>query len=145
VEQTGDESLQDALSFVAGHPHVFLTATRADGYPTAYAMNAQVRDGAVQFSTYRASAKVRNIVRDGRAGLVVVDDETGTTLSARGTAELVTGDEWLRDGGTRGGRAPTAPAEIVDKVAERHRSGKRVVLKLTLTEARFSTPPGERT
>src|SRR5262249_42244076 len=64
----GAASLDEALAFIAEHPHLYLLTRRADGYPTGYAMMSRVTRGTVSFSTYRASAKVQNLMREGVAG-----------------------------------------------------------------------------
>jgi hypothetical protein len=130
----------EAVAFVAAHPHCYLTAVRADGWPTGYAMQAIAGDGHVDFSTYRASAKVRNILRDGQAGLVAWDPDGGTVLWAGGPVEVI---EDARPAGRSDGPAGV-PEGIVQTVAARHASGKRITLRLTITSARFGSTPARR-
>ena len=139
-------SLEDALAFIAAHPHLYLLTRRGDGYPTGYAMMSRVTRGTVSFSTYRSSAKVRNLWREGVGGILAVakDPSDDRVLAAEGTVSVHDGSEWFedQDPGSPVPPAdfePSVPAEIVQKVSSRHESGKRCVLRLTLTAARFST------
>ena len=135
----------DALAFLAEQAHVYLLGRRPDGYPTGYAMMGRVRDGGVEFSTYRASAKVRNLVRDGVASILAVSEvaEDDRVLHAEGPVAVLDGTAWLDAargempaGPSSGPRA--VPSEITDTVAARHASGKRCVLRVTIEQARFS-------
>jgi hypothetical protein len=146
-------SVAEALAFVAAHPHVFLLATRPDGYPTGYAMMARVRDGFVDFSTYGTSAKVKNLLRDGVAGLLAFSDErnlAASVLFATGPVTAMDGASWMETA-----HVPTSsgverftahvPARITEEVRERHESGKRIVLRMSVERARFSSAPeGDR-
>jgi hypothetical protein len=109
-------------------------------------MMSRVTRGSVSFSTYRASAKVRNLLREGVGGILALSKDPGDdrVLAAEGTVSVHDGSEWFEDQdlGPRVPQAdfqPSVPAEIVQKVSSRHTSGKRCVLRLTLTAARFST------
>jgi hypothetical protein len=138
-------SVEAALDFISQHPHVFLLGRRADGFPTGYAMMSKVREGAVDFSTYRSSAKVKNLMRDGVAGILAAseapDDER--VVFAEGPVSLLEGGRWLDDDDEASGRPssrfrPAVPAAIVETVGSRHDSGKRCVLRVTIEQARFS-------
>jgi len=138
-------AIEEALAFIALNPHSFLLGQRADGYPTAYAMMARVADGAVEFSTYRASAKVRNLLRNGHAGVVAAADadDDPRVLVAGGPVELVEGEQWVRSDATvsmgKFAGARNVPAAISDKVKSRHGDGKRAVIRVTLDRARFAS------
>ena len=139
----GEITAAAALEFVAAHPHVYLLGRRPDGWPTGWPMVAVIRDNTVEFSTYRASAKVRNLLRDGVAGLVAVDDSPGarTVLWAEGEVSLVEDG-----GGPVPGRASAVvpaevPADVVALVGRRHREGKRVVLRMTVRGAHLGRAP----
>jgi Pyridoxamine 5'-phosphate oxidase len=143
----------EALAFVAAHPHVFLLALRPDGYPTGYAMMARVRDGFVDFSTYGSSAKVKNLVRDGVAALVALSDEhnlAASMLYATGPITALPGASWTETtdvtaSSDSGHFTAHVPARITEEVRERHQSGKRIVLRMSIETARFSpTPAGDR-
>jgi hypothetical protein len=150
IGQSVEIALQDALDFVAANPHVFLLARRADGYPTAYAMMARVVDGAVEFSTYRASAKVKNLLRDGVGGITSVaeDRDDPRVLVASGSIAAAEAPNWVDEveGGSANaanlGDRPAVPSDISDKVRSRHDSGKRTVLRLEIDKARFSRKAG---
>ena len=135
--------LDEAIAFVAANPHVFLLARRSDGYPTGYAMMATARpaDRVIEFSTYRASAKVKNLVREGAGSVLAVADgpDGRRMLLAEGTVSLAEGPRHLGDPRAGAGATGEVPAEILSTVARSHESGKRVVLELHLTRARFVT------
>ena len=140
--------IPDALDFVAEHPHVYLLARRPDGYPTGYAMLARVRDGFVDFSTYRASAKVKNLLRDGVAGILALSDgpDGQVELLAEGTVTMLEEGSWTQTTGGLVGRSgqagPNVPPDVADKVRDRHETGKRIVLRVNLFRARFSSTFG---
>jgi hypothetical protein len=143
----GSVTVGDALAFIAENPHVYLLAHRPDGYPTGYAMMARVRDGFVEFSTYRASAKVGNLLRDGVAGVLALSEENdGLVLFAEGPVTVVEGSSWADpiagSGNGAGPQSPSVPIEVTEKVRERHGSGKRMVLRVALERASFSLALG---
>ncbi len=147
----GDErpSTDQALAFIAANPHSFLLAQRGDGYPTAWAMMARVEGGAVEFSTYRASAKVRILLDAGVAGIVAAAEDPADprVLVAGGPVELVEARQWVGEASGATSGNPTGsgamsrqvPSSVSDKVRSRHDSGKRIVLRVALDQARFST------
>jgi len=142
----------EALGFIGRHPHVYLLARRADGYPTGYAMMAKVCDAGVDFSTYRASVKVKNLLRDGVAAILAVSDDADDdrVLYAEGQVSLLQDatfveetsqldEETSRRQPCSSSRKPAVPAEITEKVSARHEAGKRCVLRMTIERADFST------
>jgi len=136
------EELWEALAFLATHPHVFLLTRRADGFPTGYAMTARVDGTNVLFSTYGASAKVTNLLREGTARVLAFDEGGGSSVvEVGGPVRLVEASRWLDtlgapvDAGTPVGIGPV-PNEVVDQVRRRHESGKRVVVEMQPTHAR---------
>jgi hypothetical protein len=65
-------------------------------------------------------------------------------LAAEGTVRVHDRSEWFEDQDLAppvppADFQPSVPAEIVQKVSSRHQSGKRCVLRLSLTATRFST------
>jgi hypothetical protein len=148
TDQPSPAAVADALVFIRENPHVFLLARRADGFPTGYAMMSKVRGGAVDFSTYRSSAKVKNLVRDGVAGLLVISEAPGDNrvVFAEGAVSLLDDGHWFDDEGPSATPAtnfrPVVPKAIVATVSSRHDSGKGCVLRLTIEQARFSKRPG---
>ena len=141
----GEVDVDEALAFIAEHPHCYLLARRVDGYPTGYAMMSRVTRGTVSFSTYRSSAKVTNLLREGVGGILALSKEPGDdrVLVAQGRVSVHDGSEWFDDQAPDAPAPttdfrPTVPREITDTVSARHSSNKRCVLRLTLTSARFS-------
>jgi hypothetical protein len=138
--------VSEALAFIAAHPHVFLLAIRPDGYPTGYAMTARVHSGFVDFSTYGASAKVKNLARDGVAGLLAVSDEhalDALVLHAAGPVTALDGAKWIDapeapPSDDAGQFPPPVPARITEEVRQRHESGKRIVLRMSIETATFT-------
>jgi hypothetical protein len=102
-------------------------------------MTAFFADGRVTMTTYRKSAKARNVERDPRAACLVVDGYGKTDVRAA----LVRGRGVLRQA-----PAPTVPSTphdtakvsggIAARVAERMASGKRVCLDVVPDEACFA-------
>src|SRR5215471_2354294 len=95
----GEVDVDEALAFIAEHPHCYLLARRADGYPTGYAMMSRVTRGTVSFSTYRSSAKVTNLLREGVGGILALSKEPGDdrVLVAQGRVSVHDGSEWFDD------------------------------------------------
>ena len=75
------------------HPCVgVVTTLRADGSPHATVVWVDVDDDGVSFNTAHGRAKPRNLARDPRVGLTVVDPENAFRwLALSGTATLVDG------------------------------------------------------
>jgi hypothetical protein len=148
-------SLADAADFLQANPLVYLLGRRADGFPTAWPMTARVRAGAVDFSTYAASAKVRHLLREGVAGVLAVAPEPdGRVLVASGPVRLMPSESWFEtvsdadadtdadadaDAEAPDDDRPDVPAEVVERVQARHQSGKRAVLRVDLEQAEFTT------
>ena len=103
--------------------------------------SCKVHDRVIEFSTYRASAKVKNLVREGAGSVLAVADgpDGRRMLLAEGTVSLAEGPRHLGDPRAGAGATGEVPAEILSTVARSHESGKRVVLELHLTRARFVT------
>jgi general stress protein 26 len=74
----------DAAAFLARYSRAFLLTRRRDGSPTIHPMVAFFDDGRVTMTTYRKSAKARNVERDPRAAVLVHAERPG---SARGGLE----------------------------------------------------------
>ena len=130
-------------AFLTEHSRVFLLMTRADGSPTGYPMLRLLADEAIEFSTYRRSAKVANARRDPRLCCVVLplpDRDETRALVIQGTAEVVEGAIGATSrppGAAAPVDAPDVPEEVSARAQDRMRSGKRVVLRLTPTSAHF--------
>jgi hypothetical protein len=128
----------DVAAFVARYTRIFLLTRRRDGAPTIHPMTGFFADGRVTMTTYRKSAKARNVVRDARASCLVVDgyghpDVRGALLRGRGR---------LREGtmavpADSASAAPKVSDGVTSRVAERMASGKRVFLDVEPDDARF--------
>ena len=119
----------DAAAFLARYTRAFLLTRRRDGSPTIHPMTAFFADGRVTMTTYRKSAKARNVERDPRAGCLVVngyakDDVRGVLVRGRGVIRRAT-MEALPSGGSE---APKVSDGVTARIADRMASGKRVFL-----------------
>jgi len=83
--------LSRATGFIASHPRAVLATTRRDGRPQLSPVVAAVDDaGRVLISTRETAVKAKNLARDPRAALCVMNDQFfGEWVQAEGTAELV--------------------------------------------------------
>src|ERR1022692_623372 len=83
--------LDAAREFLRLHHRAVLATTRADGQPQLSPVLATVDDeGRVLISTREAAIKTRNLSRDPRASLCVLNDGFfGEWIQAAGTAEIV--------------------------------------------------------
>src|SRR5262245_57444896 len=118
----------DVAAFLARYTRMFLLTRRRDGSPTIHPMTAFFADGRVTMTTYRKSAKARNVERDARAGCLVVNGYGEDDVQA----VLVRGRGAIRSGAmtppTGRSEAPKVSEGIAERVAERMASGKRVFL-----------------
>jgi hypothetical protein len=100
-------------------------------------MTAFFADGRMTMSTYRKSAKARNVERDPRASCLVVNGYGKSDV--RGA--LVRGRALLRAAAmtapASASEAPKVSAGVANRVAERMASGKRVFLDVEPEEAVF--------
>ncbi|MBO0831984.1 MAG: PPOX class F420-dependent oxidoreductase [Actinobacteria bacterium] len=80
-----------ATSFISGNPRAVLATTRADGRPQLSPIVAAVDDdGRVLISTRETAVKAKNLARDPRASLCVLNDRFfGEWVQAEGHAELI--------------------------------------------------------
>jgi PPOX class probable F420-dependent enzyme len=80
-----------ATDFIVGHPRAVLATTRADGRPQLSPVVAAVdADGRVLISTRETAIKAKNLARDPRASLCVINDGFfGEWVQVEGNAELV--------------------------------------------------------
>jgi hypothetical protein len=123
----------DLAAFLGRHTRTFLITRRRDGAPTIHPMTAFFADGRVTMTTYRKSAKARNLDRDDRAACLVVNgygktDVRGVLVRGRGRfrqAAMVAPPAAERV-------APKVADGIAGRVAERMASGKRVFLDVEL-------------
>ena len=80
-----------ATTFIAANPRAVLATTRADGRPQLSPVVVAVDDaGRVLISTRETAIKARNLARDARASLCVMNDRFfGQWVQAEGHAELI--------------------------------------------------------
>lgn len=125
--------------FLRRNTRTFLLTIRPDGSPTGHPMIGLYRRGALYFSTYGKSAKVRNLSAHPRVCCVVTtpDDETDFRAAVvHGVADVLPpGSSIPAEEGT------TLPAEVPSDVSgrsqERLRQGKRVVVRVQPEDATF--------
>ena len=129
----------DVAAFLAAHTRVFLLTRRRDGAPTIHPMAGFFADGRVTMTTYRKSAKARNVERDPRAGCLVANgygkDEV-RAVAVRGRARL---RQAAMDAAPAAARsAPKVSESVTGRIAERMASGKRIFLDVEPDEAAFA-------
>lgn len=80
-----------ATSFLSTHPRAILATTRSDGRPQLSPVLVAVDDdGRVLISTRETAVKAKNLARDPRASLCVINDGFfGEWIQAEGSAELI--------------------------------------------------------
>jgi PPOX class probable F420-dependent enzyme len=80
-----------ATSFLAAHPRAVLATMRADGRPQLSPVVAAVDDdGRILISTREPAIKAKNLARDSRASLCILNEGFfGEWVQAEGTAELI--------------------------------------------------------
>jgi PPOX class probable F420-dependent enzyme len=84
-----DIAFDDVTRDVLDGPHIAAIATsNADGRPQSSVIFVK-RDGdSVVFSTIAGRLKTRNMARDPRVSLLVIDKEKGRYVEIRGTVEI---------------------------------------------------------
>lgn len=128
--------LERAREFMRAHHRAVLATTRSDGLPQLSPVSVGVDDvGRVVISTRETAVKTKNLARDPRASLCVMNDQFfGEWIQAEGTAEII--------------HLPQAMELLVDyyrKVSGEHPDwddyrnamtrDKRVIVAITLTRA----------
>jgi PPOX class probable F420-dependent enzyme len=122
--------------FLRENTRTFLLTLREDGSPTGHPMIGLWRSGALWFSTYRKSAKVRNVRREARVCCVVTSPDAGRAVALSGRAAVMPpGSEIPPEGEVR--VAGAVPDAIAERSRERLRSGKRVLIRVTPGHAEF--------
>ncbi|WP_261558799.1 pyridoxamine 5'-phosphate oxidase family protein [Frankia tisae] len=167
----GDPLTGEHRRFLAAHTRGFLITTRADGGPIGYPMTVRWCDGTLEFNTYRRSAKVAHLRRDGRVCVVVVPRDRAAdrrVLSVWGRVQPGEGsiENWMRDGEdpTPGPSTPprvatphvltphvltphvvtphvVTPPHVVSRVRERLLDGRRIIIRVTPLTALFTHGP----
>jgi PPOX class probable F420-dependent enzyme len=83
------QQLNDAARQVLDGPHVAVIATsNGDGRPQSSVIFVKRDDDTVVFSTIKGRLKTRNMARDPRVSLLVLDKETGRYFEIRGTVQI---------------------------------------------------------
>ncbi|CAJ62641.1 MULTISPECIES: pyridoxamine 5'-phosphate oxidase family protein [Frankia] len=128
--------------FLAAHTRGFLIVTGADGGPIGYPMTVRWCDGTLEFNTYRRSAKVTHLRRDGRVCVVVVPRDRAAdrrVLSVWGRVQPGEGsiEHWMHDGdGTDPTPSPSTPPQTTPPhVTSPHVTAPQV------TTPHVTTPP----
>ncbi len=130
----------DMQAFLATHKRSFVMNFRKDGSPTGHPLTAQVINGVLYYNTYRQSAKMRNILRDGRvACLITTDDgeESVKSLVIRGRAVMIEDPkEALAIMASRASpaRASVSPSPAASTQQQRILDGRRVMMRIDPTE-----------
>lgn len=135
----------EVLAFLDAHRDVVLFCRDKSGSPIGYPMRTVAcHDTGLTFTTYRKSAKVRNIERDPRVCVVATDRDGARVrwISVSGTARVVAPSDaqietTFSTAGTAGGdRAEgRVPGGMGDFVKERLRDGKRILIEVEDLEA----------
>ena len=128
----------EVAAFLGRHTRMFLLTRRRDGAPTIHPMTGFFADGRITMTTYRKSAKARNVERDERAACLVVNGYGHADV--RGA--LVRGRGRLREGtmavpADSASAAPKVSDSVTARVADRMASGKRIFLDVEPDDARF--------
>jgi PPOX class probable F420-dependent enzyme len=84
-----DITLNDLAREVLDGPHIATIATsNADGRPQSSLIFVKRDDDTVVFSTIKGRLKSRNMARDPRVSLLVIDKEKGRYVEIRGTVKI---------------------------------------------------------
>ncbi len=135
-----DEVGADEDAFMQANSRMFLVVARGDGSPTIYPMVGLYRDGGVECSTYRKSAKVTRVLRAPQISALITAAEGSDdrrVLLVRGRAVVHSPSTMA---GVAGGVNPSAkevPAEVVARAAAAMESQKRCVIRLEPESATF--------
>jgi CTP:molybdopterin cytidylyltransferase MocA len=125
----------DALALLDQHARSFLLTRRRDGAPTAHPMTALLDAGRLVFTTYRKSAKAKNLERDPRLSVLLLDgyasDATGHPrgYEVQGTAEIRQSGG-LPVGSVRSGAMGDTSAAVSERVSARMKEGRRVQIEV---------------
>jgi hypothetical protein len=114
------------------HKRAFLFSLREDGSPTCHPMMSLEKDGAPAFNTYRKSAKTKNLVRDPRAAVVLLDNWSVSPSTARCVTGVMEETAPIAPAAPPPDRAETGsvPTGVVSRVNNRVAEGKRIYLLL---------------
>jgi hypothetical protein len=133
-------------AFLQSHTRTFLMVSRGDGSPTCYPMVGLFRDGAIECSTYRKSAKVTRILRSPNVSALITTDPATPDLAllVRGTASIADPAVTTTPPETADPRPQgqlNAPRAVIDRAQQAMRMGKRCVIRLVPERATFLPGP----
>jgi len=125
-----------AREFLRGNHHAVLATMRADGRPQLSPVTAGVDDeGRVLVSTRETAMKARNLARDPRASLCLLNDGFfGEWMQVEGTAEIVHLPEAM-DLLVDYYRRISGEHPDWDDYADAMRRDRRVMVRITITRA----------
>ncbi|KJE20616.1 Pyridoxamine 5'-phosphate oxidase [Frankia torreyi] len=132
--------------FLAAHARGFLIVTGADGGPIGYPMTVRWCEGTLEFNTYRRSAKVIHLRRDGRVCVVVVPRDRAAdrrVLSVWGRVQPGEGsiEHWMHGDGEDSAPGLSAPARpLMPQATPSHAATPPVVTPQPATP-HVVTPP----
>ena len=138
----------DIEKFLETHRRAFLVTVSSRGGPTVHPVTVVDRDHlCLYFNTYRKSTKVRNLIRDPRVACVVASadsEDPFTAVEVRGPAEVVETEGMPRSLAEEepGDSEGVMLEENRQRVRQRLASGKRVYVRLSVTESRFCEVAG---
>ncbi|MCM3920766.1 pyridoxamine 5'-phosphate oxidase family protein [Frankia sp. AiPs1] len=144
----GDPVSGEHRRFLAEHTRGFLITTGADGGPIGYPMTVRWCDGTLEFNTYRRSAKVTHLRRDGRVCVVVVPRDRAAdrrVLSVWGRVQPGEGsiEHWMHGDGN--GEDPTpglsAPPHVLTPQATPSPAATPQVATPQVVTPHVVTPP----
>lgn len=129
-------ALLDTGKWVNGRPMaMFLFLRRPDGTVVGYPMTGIPRDGAIEFTTYRKSAKARYLAEDDRVCVLIVEDGAPASgLALWGHSRPVDAAGFIP--ATPGASRTAVPDSVIDTVRERLDSGKRLVFRIDVDRSR---------
>ena len=139
VKSTESDSLPaEIIEHLERYSRSVLLTLRADGSPTAHPMTALVDEDALVFNTYRKSVKTRNVERDPRLAVVLLDGyEVRESETLRGFALEGDGEIRRPEGNVeRRGEGPEIAEGQRERVSARLREGKRIFIRTRLTRTR---------
>lgn len=131
-----DESM--LATFLARNHRTFLFCRDDSGQPIGYAMRSiTFHHGALYFTTYTRSAKVRRLTADPGVACVVLQEDGSGWVSLQGRAEVYRPDrDEIEKMLARSSPETKVSDEIIVKVHDRLRSGKRSFIRIVIEEVR---------
>ena len=117
-------------AFLKEHRRTFFITIRKDGTPTIHPMTGLYDEGRLRYSSYKTSAKNRNIERDDRVCSLVLngyDVEPMQAVTLKGVTRILEGTEMPR----RQGPAPAASNESGARRAQAAiQTGRRAIVEI---------------